>query len=108
MKKCFTMCAAAGLLVCLLAGCGKTPHQELAGYWEKKEGSGLSHIEFFEDGKYVSSHSNYEGDFALSGDRIMLEGILVDAKTYTYKVSGSKLTFYNSDGSVYAEYEKTR
>lgn len=108
MKKTVKICFVVLLISSIFAGCGKTPQQELAGYWEKTEGKGFSYIEFFEDGKYVSSHTNYEGDFSISGDRIRLEGILVDSKTYTYSVSGNMLTFYDNDGDVYAEYEKTK
>lgn len=108
MKNYVKIFLIAVLSVCLLVGCGKTPQQKLAGYWEKTEGRGFDYLEFFEGGKYVSDHTNYEGEYSISDDRLWLEGVLVDAKVYTYSVSGDSLTFYDDGGEVWAEYERTK
>ena len=108
MKKYIKLCALFLVVICVFSACGKTPKQEIAGYWQKTDGTGFDHLEFFEDGKYTSDRTNYEGNFSLSDNRIRLEGILVDSKSYTYSISGDTLTFYNNSGDVYATYERTK
>lgn len=77
------------LLIGILCSCGNT--KTLSGRYVC-EGSGkFSYIEFFPDGKYTSSDPNYEGDYSINGNRIRLEGILVDSKVYYFKVKGKTL-----------------
>jgi len=108
MRKFIKCVSVVVVAVCLFAGCSKTPQEELAGRWEVEGKGKFDYLEFFEDGTYVSDESNYEGDYSISGDRIKLEGVLVDSKTYTYEVSGDKLTLYNNDGEVAAEYNREK
>lgn len=95
-------------VVLSFSACGKTAEEKLSGRWEIDEDSSaqLSSLEFFEDGKYTSNHPNYEGDYSVDDDRLYLEGVLVDAKTYTFDVKGDKLTLYTDSGLVEAVYNK--
>lgn len=82
--------------------------ENLSGRWEPIEGYScqLEYLEFFKNGTYVSGHSNYEGKYSVDGDRLMLQGILVDSRVYTYEINGNELTLYRSDGDVYCIFEK--
>ncbi len=93
------------LLVSLLSGCGKddsTP-KSLSGRYIGEENASFSELEFFSDGKYTSSHSNYEGDYSIDGNRIRLEGILVDSRIYYFKVNGNTLELSSGENFEYPE-----
>ena len=108
MKTLTKICTLFLLILSVLTACGKTPQEELVGYWEKVDGThAFKNIEFFNDGTYVTNRSNYEGDYSISNDRIKFEGVLVDSKTYTYKVDDDTLTFYNTSDEVLAVFERT-
>ncbi len=78
------------LLIFALTGCGNTA-KSLSGKYVSDGNTAFSYIEFFSDGKYTSSHSNYEGNYSIDGNRIRLEGILVDSKIYYFKARGNTL-----------------
>lgn len=100
--------ATAAAIALSLSACGKSAEEQLSGKWEIDEDyhAYLSRLEFFDDGKYTSDDSNYEGDFSVDDDRLYLEGILVDSKTYTFEVDGDKLTLYTNSGRVEAVYNR--
>ena len=79
------------LLISLLSGCGNSAPKSLSGRYVGEESTSFDYIEFFSDGKYTSSHPNYEGDYSIDGNRIRLEGILVDSRIYYFKTSGDTL-----------------
>ena len=86
------------ILSVTLASCSSSS-SKIVGLWVKSEGyCDFSYLEFFSDGTYASSSSNYAGSYSIDGDRIKLSGILVPTKTYTFKISGNTLTL---DGGVY-------
>lgn len=87
----------AALLI-TLAACG-SGSSKIVGRWTKTEGSGFSYLEFFSDGTYTSNKVNYEGNYSIDGDRLKLSGILVEAKTYTFKIKGDTLSLYASSES---------
>lgn len=80
----------------------------LQGRWEPIEGHScqLEFLEFFKNGTYVSGHSNYEGRYSAEGNRLMLQGVLVDSRIYTYEINGNEMTLYKSDGDIYCIFEK--
>ena len=81
----------------------------LTGRWELMEDSrGFDYLEFFSDGYYSSSSSNYEGKFSVDGNRIRLQGDLVESKVYTFKRQGNQLIFLKDDGEIYSIYEKVQ
>lgn len=85
------------LLITLLGGCGSS-QKSLSGKYIGEKGSSFSSIEFFADGKYTSSHSNYEGNYSIDGNRIRLEGILVDSKIYYFRTNKNTLELsYDED-----------
>lgn len=94
------------MLLLMLAGCGGAP-KSLSGRYEGEKGSAFSYLEFFSDGKYTSSHSNYEGNYSIDGNRIRLEGILVDSKIFYFKTSGNTLELsYDEDFKSSQVYKK--
>lgn len=81
----------------------------LTGRWELAEdSSGFNYIEFFSNGSYVSSRSNYEGDYQVDGTRILLEGDLVDDIVFTFKIKGKTLNFYNDEGELVSVFQKVQ
>ncbi len=90
-----------------VSACGLLSGSSIIGKWEAEEGeiSGLDDLEFFEN-TYTSSSPNYAGNYSISGDRIQLQGILVRTLTYTFKVKGDTLTFYDNDGELLATYKR--
>ena len=104
----FLSAVAAAAIALSFSACGKTAAEKLSGKWEidKDSSAQLRSLEFFSDGKYTSNHPNYEGDYSVDDDRLYLEGILVDSKTYTFDVDGDKLTLYKDSGSVEAVYNR--
>lgn len=94
------------LIVSMLCGCSSTP-KSLSGRYEKVDGGEFSYIEFFSDGKYTSSHPNYEGNYSIDGNRIRLEGVLVDSRIYYFRVNGDTLEFsYSEDFEDVDTYKK--
>lgn len=98
-----SMILVLACLMALLTACGGGNPTSLSGQYVSEGNTSFSYIEFFSDGKYTSSHPNYEGDYSIDGNRIRLEGILVDSKIYYFKASGDTLElsydedFENSD-----------
>ncbi|MBP3570084.1 MAG: hypothetical protein J6K04_13090 [Lachnospiraceae bacterium] len=93
------------LIVCLLAisvliGCGSS---KLKGQWEAVTPPEyfFTEIEFFSDGTYASNQSNHNGTYSVDGDRLRISGILVEDKTFTYKVKGDTLYLEASNGVEY-------
>ncbi len=81
----------------------------LTGRWELKEdSSGFEYIEFFSNGSYVSSHSNYEGDYQVDGKRILLEGDLMEDIVFTFRIKGKTLNFYNDEGELFSVFQKVQ
>ena len=90
-KSSLIICAICCIVfVLVLGGCSSTP-KSLSGRYVSEGHTNFSYIEFFSDGKYTSSSSNYEGDYSIDGNRIRLEGILVDSKLYYFKAKGNTL-----------------
>ena len=67
----------------------------------------LVYLEFFSDGTYASNRSNYSGNYSIDGDRIKLEGILVDPLVATFELEDNNLTFYYDDGDVMFSYQRS-
>lgn len=110
MKKFVKVCSFAFallLILCCLSACGvaggkgKSQEELIIGRWVIDGKNGYSHklssLEFFGDGTYVSSHTNYEGSYSISNNRLRLQGILVDSITETFKVDENTLTFYDGE-----------
>lgn len=99
-KKSMKRLAALILVVMLIlasAGCG-SGNASIVGQWNVTEGNKFRYLEFFSDGTYTSSHSNYHGDYSIDGDRLMLSGVLVEPRTYTFKIQSDTLSlYYNSE-----------
>lgn len=93
MKK-ISLIAVIGILISMLAGCGQSA---LVGRWTDTNGG---YFEFFSDGTYTSSESNYSGDYSTDGDRLRLSGVLVNDVTLSYKVKGNELIIYSEDGDM--------
>lgn len=91
--------------VIIISSCGNSANK-LIGHWSTGEKGTLSELEFFSDGSYVSSSSNYEGSYSVDSNRIRLNGILVDSLTFTFEVNNNSLILYDNDGDVYGEYSK--
>lgn len=89
------------LIACALSGCSGTP-KGLSGRYVREGDATFNYIEFFSDGKYTSSHPNYEGDYSIDGNRIRLEGILVDSRIYYFRTSGDTLEL-----SYYEDFESS-
>lgn len=91
---CLSACGGTG-------GKGKSQEELIVGRWVVDSKNGYSHmlksLEFFGDGTYVSSHTNYEGSYSISNNRLRLQGILVDSITETFKVDENTLTFYDGE-----------
>lgn len=86
------------LLFGILSGCGGKAPKALSGRYIGQDKTRFSSLEFFSDGKYTSSHSNYEGNYSIDGNRIRLEGVLVDSVIYYFKASGNTLELsYDED-----------
>ncbi len=79
---------------------------KLSGRWEKISGKGFEYIEFFDNETYKSSHSNYEGYYSINGDRILLQGVLMESITFTFECKGKTLTFFNDEGEIYSVFKK--
>ena len=112
VKRCLVCVLSIMLLTTLLVGCSKDPSDLIVGRWVipgEEEGAEYSTellvMEFFSDVKYTSNTSNYSGSYSIDGDRIKLNGILVEPLIYTFEVDDSSLTFYD-DGEVRYEYQK--
>lgn len=86
------------LMVSAFCGC-ETTEDKITGRWEKTEGSGLDYFEFFSDGTYVSSHPNYAGSYSIDGNRIRLEGILMETLVRTFELNGNTLSLQSDSGS---------
>ena len=56
-------------------------------------------LDFFNDSTYVSNQTNYSGTYSVSGDRILLEGILVETLTYTFTIDGDILTLFAGENN---------
>lgn len=97
MKKLISTLIAATMLILLSCSCGSSTPKSLSGHYVGEGRTDFSYIEFFSDGKYTSSHSNYEGNYSIDGNRIRLEGILVDSKIYYFRVSGNTLELSHND-----------
>lgn len=100
-----------GLIICILfisvlSGCGSSTPKSLSGRYEGEGGTDFSYLEFFSDGKYTSSHSNYEGNYSIEGNRIRLEGILVKSRTYYFKASGNTLMLSSDEDFEYCDIYK--
>lgn len=94
------------MIILMLTACRGTP-KSLSGKYVGEDGAKFSYIEFFSDGKYTSSDSNYEGRYSIDGNRIRLEGILVDSKLYYFKVNGKTLELsYDEDFKSSDTYKK--
>ncbi len=95
-----------------VSACGLLSGLSILGKWESEEGyirgdyGRLDDLEFFEDKTYTSSDSNYAGNYSISGGRLKLQGILASTVTYTFKVKGDTLTFYDDDGELLATYKR--
>ncbi len=86
------------LIIGLFAACGNKNPKSLSGRYVGEENAQFSYLEFFSDGKYTSSHSNYEGNYSIDGNRIRLEGVLVDSRIYYFRVKGKTLELsYDED-----------
>ncbi|MCI5655374.1 MAG: hypothetical protein SOT80_03540 [Candidatus Pseudoruminococcus sp.] len=93
----FSLILIATLLI-TLAACS-SGDSGIVGRWKKTEGGEFSYLEFFSDGTYKSSSANYEGGYSIDGNRLKLSGILVESKTYTFKIEGDTLFLYYSSKS---------
>ncbi len=89
------------LFISILSGCSNSTPKSLSGRYEREGNADFSYIEFFSDGKYTSSKSNYEGDYSIDGNRLRLEGILVSSRTYYFKVSGDILMLSSDETFEY-------
>lgn len=81
-----------------LAACS-SGGSNIVGRWTKTGGSGFSYLEFFSDGTYTSDHPNYKSNYSIDGDRLKLSGVLVEDRTYTFKIEGDTLSLYYSSES---------
>ena len=108
MVKKMTVWLLAFMIICIMGACQKSPEAKITGRWRLAEDSSsfLNRLEFFSDGTYVSNHANYEGSYSIDDNRIRLQGILVDTKSFTYQLKGDILTFYDDGGDVYCVYER--
>ena len=82
------------LLISALCSCGGNSYEtpkRLSGRYNEVSSTPYEYLEFFSDGKYTSSHPNYEGDYSIDGNRIRLEGVLVDSEIYYFRVKGDTL-----------------
>lgn len=100
-----------GISICIFfvgSACGGSLESKLVGRWRlpEEETAYFRSLEFFSNGTYTSSRENYEGNYSVDGDRIKLQGFLVESKTYTFKVNNSELTLINSKGEEICVYEK--
>lgn len=110
MRKCLTIILSIVFVIVVLTGCGKSPEKYIIGSWDRTVGEEtwavpFSEIEFFSDGTYASDSANYNGNYSITGDRIMLSGILVTPLTFTFEVSKDTLSLYE-EGELIAEFEK--
>lgn len=103
MNKIIKLLTVTGMLITILASCGSS---SIVGHWERiNDASSFSEMEFFSDGTYTSSHSNYNGSYSIDGDRLRLGGILVSDRTFTFELSGDNLKLYD-DGELKYEFER--
>jgi len=94
------------LFIVILSGCSNNTSNSLSGKYVGEGNTDFNYIEFFSDGKYTSSSSNYEGDYSIDGNRIRLEGILVNSRTYYFKVSGDTLILSSDESFEYSDVYK--
>ncbi len=105
MKK-IRLFLVVGVIVALLSACGSSA-SALAGRWEavdkgiKVDYGRLSELEFFSDGTYNSSSSNYSGGYSVDGNRIRISGVIASDYSFTFDVSGNTLTIYDDSGDAY-------
>lgn len=92
MKKIISLLAAIFMVISITA-CGSSK-SAIVGQWK----NGSFKMEFFSDGTYTSTDSNHFGSYSIDGDRIRLEGVLVEDWTYDFKIKGDTLTFYYDNG----------
>jgi len=106
MKKLVIIFLIIGIVA--LTACGGNSKSNLSGRWELSEdsSSAFEYLEFFSDGTYTSDRSNYEGSYSVDGNRLRLQGILVDSLTYTFEVNKGKLTLFNDEGEIYCTFDK--
>ena len=86
MKK-FSLIAVIGILIAMLAGCGKSP---LVGRWKDRSGG---YLEFFSDGTYTMD-SYGSGDYSTDGERLRMSDEFGEDETFSYKVRGNELILY--------------
>ena len=85
------------IIIFTLAACSS--QKKIVGRWIVDDSGYFNYIEFFSDGTYSSSDSNYQGSYSIDGNRIRLSGILVSDKTFDFSVHGNTLTL---DGRTYS------
>lgn len=99
------------VVITTLIGCNSSS-SSIVGRWSGdsisiERGGSIYELEFFSDGTYTSSHSNYTGSYSISGNRLKLAGLLVSDLTYNFKIHGNTLTFYSDNGNVLYEFKKS-
>lgn len=110
MRKYLTILLSIVFVVGMLTGCGNSPEKNIIGSWDRTVGeetwsAPFSEMEFFDNGTYASDDANYNGNYSITDDRIMLSGILVSPLTFTFEATKDTLSFYE-DGELIAEFEK--
>lgn len=109
MKK-FKLFLILGIMIGLLSACGSSA-SAVVGRWEavdrgvEVDYGRLSELEFFSDGTYNSSSSNYSGSYSIDGNRIRISGVIASAYSFTFDVNGNTLTICDDSGNGY-EYTK--
>ena len=87
-----------------ICSCGKK--NSIVGHWVATDlqSAKINEIYFYSDGTYSSSRSNYHGSYSIDGDRLRLEGFLVEDINATFEVKGAYMTLSFWTGDY--EYEK--
>ncbi len=109
MKKINVLLMICAILMTLTA-CGGS---SLEGHWEVPGGvnessTKIQELAFYDDGTYTSNNSNYNGEYTVSGSTLKLTGILVEPKTLNFIVSGDTLSFFDDEGNITIELERTK
>ena len=88
-----------------ICGCGTN---KLSGRYEKEGSATFNYLEFFPDGKYISSKTNYEGNYSTDNGRLRLEGVLVDSMVFYYKIEGNTLILSDYEDFRYPDTYKKK
>ena len=74
----------------------KSKSVTITGQWKDLNNrNGIYELEFFSDGTYKSNQSNYAGTYSADGNRLRLDGILMEDLIYTFQIDGDTLTLYD-------------